>query len=111
MKARDKFTIEITARDAAKVYLTLGKMNGEGDELWQVLKEVFKDKRMQKYLSAHQYLNIDYINYNHAQLLIESVLFKEPETEQQRKIRELEETINKAQEQIEVLKNGEYALS
>lgn len=50
----------------------------------------------------------DICNYNSYQTAFEDFILKRsPEQLNQSKIRELEETINKAQEQIEALKNGE----
>ncbi len=110
----DEVTITTTYGELAKVYAVLSGTNGEsrGKDLWDLCSELLCDSyavtRNKKYWSfgLHKKTPAELLNYTEYQDAWEKHLFQPKETEQQRKIRELEETIKKAQEQIQSLKDS-----
>ena len=108
MKPTDKITVEITLAELARIYAIMGKVTASADcTLWDKAKELLdperevydaivgarEDGRTTTILQYHTYQK-EWVN----------ALFKQ-ETEQQKRIRELKETIAKAQQQIEELEN------
>lgn len=104
MKSYDKITLTLTVRDAIRAYVVLGQINGSEDGLWNELSILLKDSNANKYKKCHKLYSVKgQLSYHRLQSEIERVFLKE--TEQQKKIKELEDTINKAKQQIEELKN------
>src|SRR5690554_849310 len=103
MKPTDKITVEVTLAELARIYAVMGKATAGGDgPLWGKAKELLDPKRevYDAIIAARDRLStLQYHTYQEAWL---NALFNQ-ETEQQKRIRELKETITKAQQQIEEL--------
>lgn len=105
MKPEDKITVEITLGELAKVMLLEGRCNGSlGEDLYNKARSVFGidwyDSSVDTFAAKIGLVDtVDFYN-NHAELLN---IFFNRETEQQKQISELKETIQKAQKQIEEL--------
>ena len=106
MKLEDKVTIEITYGELARAYYIMGAVNGRvrgnpSESLWAQGEKSFNKslEELCKFKAIHPAPLVDYLPI---QEKWESLLF--PKSEEQKKIEELEETINKAKEQIEELK-------
>lgn len=106
MKSDDKITLTLTVRDAIRAYMVLGQLNGSEDGLWNELSILLEDSNTNKYEKCRKFYSVKgKLSYYHSQSEIERVFLKK--TEQQKKIKELEDTINKAKQQIEELKNDQ----
>lgn len=103
LKPEDKITVEITLAELARVYAVMGKVDGGiGDTIWQKAKEIL-DPRREIYNGMMLGSPAEHVlKYTHYCREWERALFHR-ETEQQKQIRELKETIQKAQQQIEEL--------
>ena len=105
MKPTDKITVEITLGELARIYAVMGKATAIADRtLWDKAKELLDPKR--KVYDAiiavrDGWTTLQYHTYREEWL---NALFKQ-ESEQQKRIRELKETITKAQQQIKELEN------
>lgn len=106
MKPTDKITVEITLAELAKIYAIMGRSNGshagwtlygEGYGLFGAIDGAWNDK-------LKDIIADGIINYHQIEKEWVDYIFKQ-ETEQQKRIRELKETITKAQQQIEELEN------
>ena len=107
MKPTDKITVEITLAELARIYAIMGKVTEGGDcTLWGKAKELLDPERKvyDAIISARDgWKTLQYHTYREEWL---DALFNQ-ETEQQKRIRELKETIAKAQQQIEELENAD----
>ena len=108
MKPTDKITVEITLAELAKIYAVMGRANGETvDKLFWRARELFGDividPRMRD--KIEEIISGGIIDYYRIEKEWIDTLFKQ-ETEQQRRIRELKETIAKAQQQLEELEKN-----
>jgi hypothetical protein len=108
MKPTDKITVEITLGELARIYAVMGNVTAAADctlwdkamelldpegEVYDAIIDARDDGRTTRTLHYHTYRE-EWLN----------ALFKQ-ETEQEKRIRELKETITKAQQQIKELEN------
>lgn len=114
IKPEDEVTITTTYGDLALIYALLGPTNGKTfgkEHPWSIAKNLLGDIYQNKYeeffmsgdVDRYDKYGIKHINYVSWQDKWINHLFQQ-ETEQEKKIRELEETISKATKQIEELK-------
>lgn len=111
IKPEDEVTITTTYGELAKVYIILGNVNGKsyGDDLWDIAKRLLDDPDQRKYNQCIQFdielgsKIVPFIDYNSWQQSWIEYLFPQ-ETEQEKKIHELEETIAQITKRIEELK-------
>jgi hypothetical protein len=105
MKPDDKLTVEITMVELAQIYAVMGKVTATVDgTLWYKAKGLLDPERevYDAIVGARDgWTTLQYHTYRDEWL---NALFKQ-ETEQQKQIRELKETIAKTQQQIEELEN------
>ena len=105
IKPEDEVTLEVktTYRDLASAYAVLGRTNGKDNHaIYLHIKNMIDaDGSAHKLIDSH----LKCIEYYSIQGEVESLLFPQ-ETEQQKQIRELKETIEKAQRQIEELQKS-----
>ena len=105
IKAEDEVTLEVktTYRDLASAYAVLGRTNGKDNcAIYLHIKGMIDAEGVASEL-INSHLKV--IDYYSIQDEVESLLFPQ-ETEHQKQIRELEETIEKAQKQIEELQKS-----
>ena len=107
MKPNDKIAVEITLAELARIYAVMGKVTVSADcTLWDKAMELLDPKRevYDAIISARDgRTTLQYHTYREEWL---NALFKQG-TEQEKRIRELKETIAKAQQQIEELENAD----
>lgn len=108
MKPTDKITVEITLAELAKIYAVMGFAPIETtDKLFLKAHEFFGgiviDLKMRKKIK--EIIDGGIIDYYRIEKEWLDTLFKQ-EAEQQRRIRELKETIAKAQQQLEQLEKN-----
>jgi|SRR5690606_40071 len=106
MKPTDKITVEITLAELARIYAVMGKVTAAADcTLWDKAKELL-DPKGEVYgaiiVARHDGRTTTTLQYHAYREEWLNALFKQ-ETEQEKRIRELKETIAKAQQQIEEL--------
>jgi len=101
MKPTDKITVEITLAELAKIYAVMAHTTGTSSFLYALADEIFKGApTFQGNMEDH--IGQGVINYHLIEEEWLDSLFPQ-ETEQEKRIRELKETIAKAQQQIEEL--------
>ena len=105
MKPNDKITVEITLAELAKIYAIMGCSNGGTyTSLYYKGRELFDCAALDWQVAFKSITNNGLIDYDKIEEAWLKHLFKK-ETDEQRKIRELKETIAKAQQQIKELEN------
>lgn len=103
MKPTDKINVEITLAELAKIYAVMSHATGTSSTLYQLGDEKFSavaDRDIMNDLVNH--ISRGVICYHEIEDDWLNSIFNR-ETEQQKRIRELKETIAKAQRQIEEL--------
>ena len=107
MKPTDKITVEITLAELAKIYAVMAHTTGSSSELYQLAGEKFHAVADRDILDdMENHINPGVIRYHEIEKEWLNSIFNQ-ETEQQKHIRELKETIAKAQQQIEELENAQ----
>lgn len=107
MKPNDVFTYTFTYREIARLYAILGKATGSFPSMfWEEIRDKLDPGQMlyDRYIREKDYKEV--MHYHTYGDRWERAIFAPKETEEQKKIKELEETIKKAQEQIQELKEG-----
>lgn len=107
MKPTDKITVEITLAELAKIYAIMAHASGTSSFLYALADEMFDGVVNHEILGElEDCIGQGVIRYHLVEKEWLDSLFSQ-ETEQQKRIRELKETIAKAQQQIEELENSD----
>jgi hypothetical protein len=103
MKPNDKITVEITLAELAKIYAVMANATGTSSFLHALADKMFDGVVNHEILSElEDHIGQGAIRYHMIEEEWLDSLFSQ-ETEQQKRIRELKETIAKVQQQIEEL--------
>lgn len=104
MKKEDKITVEITLAELAQIYAVMGKVNGSTYcTLYGKGKNLLDPDRKALDQVTHGKSKADFLNFSSYENQFFDLIFNK-KTEAQLKIEELQATIEKAQQQIEQLK-------
>ena len=105
MKPNDKISVEITLAELAKIYAVMAYSTGTSSSLYALAGKIFEGVVNLGILgSMEDHIGQGVIHYHAVEKEWLDSLFSQ-ETEQQKRIRELKETIAEAQQQIEELEN------
>lgn len=107
MKAKDKVSVEMTNEEAAYLYILLGHTHGNlGYNLYCNIQDALNDsEKLDEVNRMQPHSFVDLKNSDFLEDTLNKVLFTAEEGSKQQQLRELQETIQKAQEQIEKLQN------
>lgn len=109
MKAKDKVSVEMTNEEAAYLYILLGHTHGSlGYNLYCNIQDALNDsdsENLDKVMGMQPHSFVDLKNSDFLEDALNKVFFTAEETPKKKQLRELQETIQKAQEQIEKLQN------
>lgn len=104
VKPEDKVTIETTYGDLAAAYHALSHQNGHyGYPLWRIIRDEIdlnRNEEVERIYNSGPSIDYQYVEKQFLELLFPQ------ESEESKRIRELEETILKAQQQIAELKKS-----
>lgn len=104
IKLEDKITIEMTGRDAARLYAVLGRVNGPYSDLWADVKDLFepvgKQDKYDKFFRTPK-TREEMLNYNSYFKDWENLLFK---SDAEIELEALEIKMNDLQKQIDRVK-------